>query len=80
MVRVSVEEWMKCKRKIRYGHRETADKAIVAMGRKGVDGLSVYECTFCAGFHVGHHRERKRVWRDVPEDLMVAVDLEHMRA
>jgi hypothetical protein len=40
--------------KVRYGHRETADKACEAMKRKHGSILEAYRCEDCAGWHIGH--------------------------
>lgn len=46
----------KCQ-KVRYGHRETAQRAIKYMLEKGRYGLSEYECARCGGWHIGHRRK-----------------------
>jgi hypothetical protein len=43
--------------KVRYGHRETAEKACEAMKRKRGEILESYECRDgCGGWHIGHSR------------------------
>lgn len=42
-----------CTRKVRYGHRETAAKAVVAMMAKGSKPLEPYSCGRCSGWHIG---------------------------
>ncbi len=48
-----------CTRKVRYGHMETAQKAVADMAAKGKDGLEAYACSVCLGFHIGHPRRIK---------------------
>ena len=47
------DEWNSCKRKVAYGHRQTAKRAAVAMKAKGILNLKAYKCRHCAGFHIG---------------------------
>lgn len=42
-----------CDSKVRYGRRETADQAVLAMRKKGHE-LEAYSCPHCEGFHLGH--------------------------
>lgn len=51
---ISLEEWMQCKRKIRYGRKATAEKAAEHMKRKHGSILEAYECGYCDGWHIGH--------------------------
>jgi len=46
----------RCKRKVRYGHLETAEKAAVAMEKKKkhLEEFEVYTCEVCGGYHIGH--------------------------
>lgn len=44
-------------RKVRYGHRGTAEEACRAMKRKRGSELEVYPCRDgCGGWHIGHAR------------------------
>lgn len=43
-----------CERKVRYGRRESASRAVFKMAKKGIGGLEVYGCRYCEGWHVGH--------------------------
>lgn len=45
-----------CDGKVRYGRQETADKAMLAMRKKGRE-LEAYPCPHCEGFHLGHSNE-----------------------
>lgn len=42
-----------CKRKVRYGHKETAERAVTAMKIKGSKYLEAYKCRYCGGWHIG---------------------------
>jgi hypothetical protein len=42
-----------CTRKVRYGHKETAERAVSAMMSKGSKPLEPYPCGYCAGWHIG---------------------------
>ncbi len=43
--------------KVRYGHRESAEKAVAAMKAKGRGEMEAFECPDCGGWHIGHsHR------------------------
>lgn len=44
--------------KVCYGHKETAEKAAVAMQNKTGDFYDAYECISCQAWHVGHSRRR----------------------
>jgi len=52
-----------CQRKIRYGHKETAERAVLAMRAKQTrhEKLEAYECEYCEGWHIGHSRRRFRI-------------------
>ena len=44
-----------CAEKVKYGHKETADRAVTEMAKKGVTGLESYYCRFdCNCWHIGH--------------------------
>lgn len=43
-----------CTRKVRYGHKETAQRGLDAMEARNIKGLEVYRCRHCDGFHIGH--------------------------
>lgn len=45
-----------CTRKIRYGHKESAVAAALAMNWKTGDLFDAYECSYCDGWHIGHAR------------------------
>ena len=43
--------------KVKYGHKETAESAAVAMNRKTGDNYDVYQCAWCKNaWHIGHAR------------------------
>jgi hypothetical protein len=42
-----------CTRKVRYGHKVTAERAADAMTRKGSKPLEAYPCGYCSGWHIG---------------------------
>lgn len=43
-----------CTRKVRYGHKETAEKAAIHMAQKhGNNTFEAYSCKFCDGWHIG---------------------------
>jgi hypothetical protein len=42
-----------CTDKVKYGHRETAEKAVVKMEKKGSKPLEAYKCRHCEGWHIG---------------------------
>jgi len=48
-----MSEYGSCKRKVKYGHMESAEKAVVAMREKRGAKLEAYKCRYCDGFHVG---------------------------
>lgn len=48
-----------CKRKVRYGHVDTALRALAAMQTKGTKDLEVYPCPHCKGYHLGHKIDLK---------------------
>lgn len=54
-VDVSIEfgDCVTCRRKVRYGHRETAEKAAFAMHDKGSKPPEPYYCSCCKGWHIG---------------------------
>ncbi len=56
------DEWNSCKRKVRYGHRQTAKNAVIAMRAKGQLNLEPYECDYCEGFHIGHRIGFKKLF------------------
>jgi hypothetical protein len=45
-----------CERKVRYGHRESAEQAVEAMRKKCGADLVSYPCTDCMGWHIGHEK------------------------
>jgi len=45
-----------CTRKIRYGHEETARQARSKLAAKGRQGLEIYHCKLCDGYHLGHKK------------------------
>lgn len=56
-----------CRRKLKYKSELAARSALLAM-RRGDDmrepeKLSVYECRWCAGWHIGHLRPLDRLRR-----------------
>lgn len=43
--------------KVRYGHAETAEKAVESMNKKyGRPKMRAYKCGFCDGYHIGNAR------------------------
>ena len=43
--------------KVRYGHAETAERAVAAMTEKyGRKHMRAYKCGFCDGYHIGNAR------------------------
>jgi hypothetical protein len=50
------ERFWKCDRKVRYGHRDTADRASDHMTRKYREAFESYECQHCGKWHIGHAR------------------------
>lgn len=60
------DEYWSCSRKVKYGHWDTAKRAIVAMRAKGVLNLSAYVCRYCDGFHIGHNPSLDWVWEWLP--------------
>lgn len=59
--RVPLDEWLTCKRKVRYGREATARKACAEMLKKTGDVLEAYECPYyCGGWHIGHNRNPAR--------------------
>lgn len=47
------EEERSCLGKVKYGHKETAEKAVLAMMNKGSKPLEAYPCKYCSGWHIG---------------------------
>jgi len=47
------DEQHSCKRKVRYGHRESAEKAALKMEEKLGRRMDAYPCDYCDGWHVG---------------------------
>lgn len=43
-------------RKVKYGHKETAEKAADSMHKKTGDEYDVYHCGGCNAWHIGHAR------------------------
>jgi len=44
-----------CEGKRRYGHQETAERAVSAMFKKyGGNRMESYHCKTCDGWHIGH--------------------------
>lgn len=50
---ISFGDCVTCSRKVRYGHRETAERAVVKMHEKGSKPLEAYRCLCCDGWHIG---------------------------
>ena len=48
-----------CTHKVRYGHRDTAEKVIDKLKAKNanIGRLESYECRYCKGWHIGHAQE-----------------------
>ena len=44
----------RCTGKKQYVNRPTAWQAVYAMRRKDQTGLSIYKCSFCNRWHIGH--------------------------
>lgn len=42
--------------KVRYGHKETAEKARLHMEKKKGESFDSYHCPSCGGWHIGHSR------------------------
>lgn len=43
--------------KVRYGHAETAERAVASMREKyGRTHMRAYKCGFCDGYHIGNAR------------------------
>ena len=55
-MKMKTHKWLSCRRKVRYGHKETAQRACSAMFERGNLGLSEYKCEHCDGWHIGHKR------------------------
>lgn len=43
-------------RKVKYGHRETAETAAESMHKKTGDDYDAYRCESCDAWHIGHAR------------------------
>lgn len=43
-------------RKVKYGHRPTAEKAAESMHKKTGDTYDAYHCGNCEAWHIGHAR------------------------
>jgi uncharacterized membrane protein YgcG len=48
------DEQRACEGKVKYGHKETADKAATVMLKKYGETLESYECRYCGKWHIGH--------------------------
>ncbi len=52
--------------KVRYGHRESAERAVASMLAKGRGQMDAFECPDCEGWHIGHsHRGLTSFWRKI---------------
>lgn len=54
-----------CSRKVRYGRRVTALRAINKMEDRACNPLEEYECEFCGGWHIGRKQtflDRLMLW------------------
>ena len=58
-----------CARKIRYGHQETAERAVESMVERGAGRMEAYTCEACAGWHIGH-RYRPTISLTIPGALI----------
>ena len=45
-----------CRRKVKYGHLATAQKAAVKMQAQKSEPFEAYPCRHCDGYHIGHPR------------------------
>jgi len=56
-----------CTGKKQYMNRPIAWQAVYAMKRKSQTGLSIYKCSFCNQWHIGHkptnYKQRRIKWR-----------------
>lgn len=50
------DQYYTCVKKIKYGHMETAEKAVESMRKKARNELQAYKCQYCDGFHIGRIR------------------------
>lgn len=59
MTRADWLTYWRCGRKRRYGSRERAEVAVRrVVHRRKREGIRVYECDLCAGWHFGHRWPR----------------------
>lgn len=57
-----------CERKMRYKDKHTADVEIAVLkttieNLRAPERLHAYGCPYCDGWHIGHVREGKKVYR-----------------
>ena len=50
------DQYYHCIKKVKYGHIESAQKAVEEMKKKAKNVLEAYKCNYCDGFHIGRIR------------------------
>lgn len=46
--------------KVKYGHKETAEQAVIVMRDKTGDAFEAYQCVWCGNaWHIGHAKDKE---------------------